>query len=295
VVPVTETKLILSQGSSMKKFRKVLTLATALFLAIFLFFGPLPVCADTLEIPGTGACEVLLQAVAAAFNKQHPGHQVTILPSIGTIGGMRRVINDEAVLVRVARPLIKEEKAQGLTYLPFARDMVIFTVGAKVPIRNITTAQLVDVYTGKIDTWQKLGGPPVPIRVLLRQPGDSSLRVVQKHLEAFLQIAFTPAAKVLYTDPDMLATLQKYTYSIGWVTFSSLKGAQPPIHPLSLDGIAPTPENAQSHQYKLIEEYALVFKEKQLNDLARRFLDFLFSQEGRAVMQHYGVIPVAKE
>lgn len=279
----------------MHKISKGFPFATALLLAMFLSFSPAPAWTHSLTIPGTGACEVLLGAVAAAFTKKHPNHTVIVPPSIGTVGGMRLVISDQAVLVRIARPLTEEEKAQGLTYLPFARDMVIFTVGAKVPIRSLSTAQLADVFAGKIDTWQELGGPIFPIRVLLRQPGDSSLRVIQKHLEAFRHITFPPTSKVLYTDPDMLATLQKYTYSIGYITYSSLKGAKTPIYPLALDGIAPTPENAQSKKYKLIEEYALVFKEHRLNDLAKSFLAFLFSQDGRAVMQHYGVIPVPKE
>ncbi|OGP75125.1 MAG: hypothetical protein A2Y80_00515 [Deltaproteobacteria bacterium RBG_13_58_19] len=256
---------------------------------------PLPVLADVLEIPGTGACEVLLRAVADAFNREHTEHRVIVPPSIGTVGGMRLITGDQAVLVRVAQPLKEKEKGQGLMYLPFARDLVVFAVGAKVPVRSITTAQLAEVYAGKIATWQELGGPPVPIRVLLRQPGDSSLLAIQKHLEPFRQITFAPAGKVLSTDPDMLAMLQKYNFSIGFLTFSSLKGAKTPIHPLALDGIAPTPETAPSRQYKIIEEYALVFKEKRLNDLARSFLDFIFSKNGQQVMKQYGVTPVEKE
>jgi phosphate transport system substrate-binding protein len=264
--------------------------------AILLWLWPLPaVRADTLEIPGTGACELLLRTVAETFNARHPQHRVVVPFTIGTVGAMSLVTTDRAVLVRVARPLTQEEKDQGLTYLPFARDMVVFAVGAKVPVRKITTAQLVEVYSGKIKSWKTLGGPDITIRLLLRQPGDSSLLIIQKHLEAFRTIAFDPSGKVPYTDPDMLALLQKYNYTIGWLTFSALKGAKTPIHPLILDDIAPTPDNARTNKYKLIEEYALVFKEKRLDNLARIFLDFLFSQEGQRVMEQLGAIPVPRE
>ena len=115
-------------------------------VAILLWlWPPAGVAADVLEIPGTGACEVLLRSLAEAFNARHPEHRVVVPASIGTVGAMRLALSDQAVLVRVARPLIKEEKDQGLTYLPFARDMVVFAVGAKVPVRSITTAQLVDI------------------------------------------------------------------------------------------------------------------------------------------------------
>lgn len=279
----------------MKRLQKFFPLRPALLCAFLLCCFPGPGLADSLEIPGTGACEVLLRAVAEAFNQQHPGRQVTVPPSVATVGALRLVTSDQAVLVRVARPLTGEEKGQGLTYLPFARDMVIFALGAKVPLRSITTPQLVEVYRGKFATWQDLGGPPVPIRVLLRQPGDSSLRVLQKHLPPFREITFAPAGKVLYTDPDMLAALQKYGFAIGFLTFSSLKGAKTPLYPLALDGIAPTPENVQAHLYNLLEEYSLVFKTSRLNELAKSFLNFLFSRDCQAIMQQYGVLPVVKE
>lgn len=251
--------------------------------------------ADAMEIPGTGACEVLLQGVAEAFNARHPESRVTVPPSIGTVGAMRVVLSDQAVLVRVARPLTKEEKEQGLAYRPFARDMVIFAVGSKVPVRNITTAQLVEIYSGRITSWQALGGPNAPIRLLLRQPGDSSLLVIQKHIEAFRNISFHPAAKLAYTDNKMLDLLQKYHHGIGWLTFSALKKSQSPLHPLVLDGVSPTPENARSQQYSLLEEYALVFKENRLDALATSFLNFLFSPEGQKVMEQFGAVPLPQE
>jgi phosphate transport system substrate-binding protein len=274
---------------------KVFTILVGFILALSPYFFPSPARADVLEIPGTGACEVLLRALADAFNKQHPGHQVSVPPSIGSSGGMRLVVKDKAILVRVARPLKEEEEGQGLTYLPFAHDMIIFAVGAKVPIRSITTAQLADVYAGKTRTWQELGGPPAPIRVLLRQPGETNLKILKKDLKPLRDITFTPHAKVLFTDPDMLAAIQKYTYSIGFITYSSLKGVQTTIYPLALDGIAPTPANVQSRRYNIGEEYALVFRENRLNDLAKSFLNFLFSQNGEAVIKQYGVIPVKRK
>ena len=279
----------------MKMMAKVLGLAAGLLAALVVSLYPRPVGAGVLEIPGTGACEVLLRELAAAFNQRHPGQQVLVPPSIGTVGGMRLVTGDQAVLVRVALPLTEKEKGLGLTYLPFSRDPVVFAVGAKAPLRSITTSQLVDIYTGKITSWQELGGPPALIRLLVRQPGDSSLTIIQKHLEPFRQLIFPPAAKVLYTDPDMLTALQKYDSAIGWITLSSRKDVKTPIHPLVLDGIAPTPENVQSQQYRLIEEYALVFKEKRLNDLAKSFIAFLFSPEGQALIKQLKAMPVSRE
>jgi phosphate transport system substrate-binding protein len=263
----------------------------ALFLWLWL---PLTAGAEVLEIPGTGACEVLLKEVADAFNARHPERRVVVPPSVGTVGAMRLISSDQAVLVRVGRPLTNDETGRGLTYLPFARDLVVFAAGAKAPAGSVNISQLVDIYSGKIKNWQELGGPRAPIRLLVRQPGDSSLLIIQKHHEPFRTINFDPAAKVPYTDPDMLALLEKYDYALGWLTFSALKGAKTPIHPLALDGVAPTPENARTGRYKLLEDYALVFKKPRMNNLAESFLDFLFSPEGRIILEKSGALPLPR-
>ncbi|MDD2902548.1 MAG: substrate-binding domain-containing protein [Syntrophales bacterium] len=270
-------------------------LLAALLLSLLAFLCPQPITAGVLEIPGTGACQVLLRGVARAFNAKYPDHRVLVPDSAGSSGAIRAVRDDRAILGRVAQPLKGKEKTYGLKYLVFARDMVVFATGAKVTVKNLTIAQILDIFSGKITNWREVGGEPGLIRLLVRQPGDSSLRVIQEQLPAFRNIAFPVSAKSIHTDPKLLEAVQKYKHSLCWLTFSALKGARSPVYPLALDGVAPTPENARSHKYKLLEPYALIFKEERLNELARVFLDFIVSKECQKLMKQYGVIPVDKE
>ena len=277
------------------RIKGLLPLLGALLFFTLPFLGPQPVAAEVLEIPGTGACQVLLRGVARAFNAKYPDHRVIVPSSVGSSGGIRAVRSDRAILARVAQPLKDKEKNYGLKYLVFARDMVVFAGGAKVTVRNLTSAQLLDLFAGKITNWGELGGAPGLVRLLVRQPGDSSLQVIQEQLPAFRNIVFPHSSKSIHTDPKLLELAQKYKHSLCWLTFSALKGAHSPLYPLALDGITPTPENARLHKYKLLEPYALVYKEERLNDLARIFLDFIFSKECQQLMKQYGVLPVNKE
>ena len=277
------------------RINKAPGLLAALLVSIMAFLCPQPVKADVLEIPGTGACQVLLRGVARAFNAKYPDHRVVVPNSVGSSGAIRAVRDNQAIMGRVAQPLRGEEKTYGLKHLVFARDMVVFAVGAKVTVKKLTSAQLLDIFSGKITNWREVGGEPGLIRLLVRQPGDSSLLVIQEQLPAFRNLAFPFSAKSIHTDPKLLELVQKYKHSVCWLTFSALKGARSPVYPLALDGITPTPENARSHKYKLQEPYALIFKEERMNELAKLFLDFIFSQECQKLMQQYGVIPVDKE
>ncbi len=271
----------------MKKF-SFLTAAV-----LFLFFCTASAKAETLEIPGTGAAEILLNKLALEFNKSNQDNKVVIPPSVGSSGGIRLVGEGKNILGRVARPLKDEEKKYGLTYLIFAKDPVLFAVNSKVGIHNLSRIQLINIYKGRVRNWQEVGGNDYPIRLLVREPDDSSFLIIKKHISAFRDIEFPQQAKYLYHDSEMVEMLQKYSTVIGWLTGSSLNTISSKVTGLALDGIEPTAENILSGRYPLSGDYAMVFKEEQLSSLARKFIDFLFSEEAVRVFNAEGVIPVS--
>ena len=75
-----------------------------------------PVHAEQLEVPGTGACEVILNELAFAFNSYNRENAMIIPSSVGSVGGIRLVGTGKAQLGRVARPLNEKEKQYGLEY-----------------------------------------------------------------------------------------------------------------------------------------------------------------------------------
>ncbi|MBE0558251.1 MAG: substrate-binding domain-containing protein, partial [Proteobacteria bacterium] len=168
---------------------------------------------------------------------------------------------------------------------------VAFVVGRQVRITNLSARQLAAIFSGKIADWREVGGPAGPIRVVTREPGDSSLIVIQKQLDAFRNLVFSPRAKVLLYDRITVETLDKYKHSIGFVTLSSMQRSNGGITPISLDGVAPTRENLLSGRYPLEEHYAFVYR-KDPAPAAGRFLAFVFSPAGRGIIEKRGMIAV---
>ena len=250
-----------------------------------------PALAQTLSIPGTGACEVILAELAAAYNKGNTGNPVDVPPSTGSGGGISAVLKDQASLARVARSLKPEEEKQGLVRTVFARDTVAFVVGRQVKVTNLTADQLAAIFSGKITNWKEVGKQEGAIRVITREAGDSSLIVIQEHLAGFKNITFAPRAKVILYDLAAVEALDKFKNSIGFITLSSAKWAKGGIRPIALDGVAPTRENILAGKYRLVEDYAFVFK-KRLTPEAKKFVDFVFSQEGKKVLERSSLIAV---
>ncbi len=268
-------------------------LALVLICAVALVYSS-PVAAETLEIPGTGACETILNELASAFNQQNPEDRIVIPPSSGSGGGIRLVGTGENNVGRVARPIKTEEMKYNLSYLVFAMDPVIFVSGKGVGVNNLTQSRLVDIFSGRIRNWKEVGGKDAPIRVLVREPGDSSLDAIIDSMPDFAKIVFDDNAKILYHDHEMVETLNKYRMSIGWVTLSTANTGKNSFRPLAIDDVFPSRENTLTGKYRIIGRYALVYKEKQLSPLARKFIDFIFSDSGRGIFVKSGLIPIKK-
>lgn len=53
---------------------------------------------------------------------------------------------------------------QGLVASAIARDGLVFSVHASNPVQNLTSAQVRDIYQGRISNWKELGGNDAPIQ-----------------------------------------------------------------------------------------------------------------------------------
>ena len=91
-----------------------------------------------------------------------------------------------------------------------------------------------------------------------------------------------------------MEALDKYRNSIGFVTLSSLKWSRGGIVPVALDGVAPSRKNILGGKYRLVEDYAFVYKDG-IGDTAKRFIDFVFSPEGGKVMEENGLVAAKRK
>jgi phosphate transport system substrate-binding protein len=274
----------------MKNYYIYLCLIPALVVFTALMILEKEAFAENLIIPGTGACEIILGDLAEAFNKLNPEDNVIVPRSTGSGGGISAVLKGQTHLARVARPLKDIEFKQGLAQLVFAKDAVAFVVGKDVEVKNLNSDQLTAIFSGKIENWKDVGGGSGLIRVIAREPGDSSLLVIEKHIKEFRNMVVSPRAKVILHDRGAVETLDKYKNSIGYITMSSMRWAKGGIKPIAKDSVAPTRENIISGKYSLVEDYAFVYKKSSMTPLVWKFIDFVFSPQGRKIIEVSGLV-----
>lgn len=265
---------------------------TIFLLALFLFLwcSTSQAASGKLIIPGTGDSQTILSILAKKFEDINPAATIEIPDSIGSSGGIKMLNAQKCVLARIARPLQKDELNSQLTTLTFALSPIVFVVNPKIAnLTEISTEQIRGIYRGTIKQWQDLGVNLDTIYPLTREEGDSSLLVLNRHIQDFATIN-AQKAKILYTTPATVEVLLRYQRTFGFIPIADAinKG----LRILKIDGIAPTPENVQSGLYKFAAPLSFVYKEKEgPSELGQAFIDFIFSQEGKSIIYANGIIP----
>lgn len=237
-------------------------------------------------VSGTGDSQELLREAAKFLEDQIGGGEILVPESIGSGGGVRAAAAGEINLGRIARPLTESEKKLGLNYKRFAKCPVVFVVHPSVNhIDNLTSADIVGIYSGKITDWGHFGadGKIYPVG---REPGDSCLIVLNKLLPGFKDIIH-PRVKTIFSTPNAVAMLMKHRRTIGYLPISMTVGTD--LRILKIDGVYPTAENVRNGNYKFVVPFAFVYRD-QLSGLTKRFVDFFDSDEGRHIINSYGVV-----
>lgn len=239
-------------------------------------------------VSGTGDSQALLGEAAAALEEKLGGGKIDIPESIGSGGGVRAAAAGEIDLGRVARQLTESEEKLGLTYKPFAKCPVVFVVHPSVTqLDNLSSNEIIGIYSGKITDWSQLGSETGKIYAVGREPGDSCLIILNKLLPGFKNIT-NPTAKIIYNTPEAVRTIMKHRRTIGYLPMSMVVGTE--LRIMKVDGIYPSAENVSNGTYQFVVPFAFVYRE-ELSGFAKRFVDFLDSDEGKRIIRAYGVVP----
>jgi phosphate transport system substrate-binding protein len=244
-----------------------------------------------LVFAGAGSQLPIIRILAEAFGRTHPEIKIEVPESIGTTGGIRAAADGAIALGLISRPLREAESALGLTVLPYARTAVVIGAHPLVADDELSFDDLVRIYRGTRSRWKD----DQEIIVLTREPGDSSIEVLEGAVAGFKEAyAESHRAKrwtILYTDQEMNRVLAKTPYAIGLSDVGAITAGRLPIKVLKANGVLPTRENVLSGRYPLVKTLAFAFRKDTVPAGAKAFLRFVQSREGGKVLRANGYLP----
>lgn len=273
-------------------FRGRLAVGALLSALLWLLAPPLPARAaekaTVLTIAGTGDNQDLLRLLAERFTRENPDIRVEVPDSVGSTAGIRALIADKASFARTARALREDEIAAGLTETVFAKVPLVLAVHPSVTgVAGLTSAQVLALFSGKINNWSELGGPPLAIARVCRETPETSRVILNAAIPGFDGQGCRNQA-VAYTTPDAVAMTAEHPGAIGYFSLPAMAATD--LVPLAYNGVPPTLENVGRGTYTLAIPFALAYK-PPLTPAGERFLKSLAGPDALSLMTRLGCLP----
>ncbi len=189
--------------------------------------------------------------------------------------------------------------ASGVTLLcePVCLDAFVFITHIDNPVSSLTVAQIRDIYAGRITNWSEVGGEDRRIVPYQREPNSGSQTAMETLVMQGEPLSAAEANTVSEGMGRLVSRVGEYrndTVSLGYTYQYYLNALyqNDQIKTLSIEGVAPTPENLQSGAYPLTTYYYAVLRGGEEATPAGRFQQWLLSDEGQACIAQAGYVPL---
>lgn len=241
------------------------------------------------RVGGSDTMGVLLRRWAEEFMRANPG--VVVETSGGGSGrGIDLLIEGRLDVAAASRPLLPEEvrrlhERRGVLGVGYrcARDALSVYLHPANPVRELSLAQLRDVYAGRIRRWSELSGTDAAIELLGRPPASGSHRLFR---DLVLETdAFDGSVVALPTTEAICRRVAEHPAAIG---YGGIAYGEALVH-ARIDGVAPTPDSVRRGLYPL-GRYLYLLTERPPSGVVRRFVDWSLAPEGQALVEEVGYV-----
>ena len=268
------------------------TVVSVLVLSCLLMLGSVLAHAETLTIGGTGSSGPLVKILFEAFQAQES--DVTLLlidPPLGSNGALRALDEGRIDLAVAGRPLAPEEIGQFGRHFDLADTPFVFVSKDESKPEGFTLDELAAIYDGTVQSWPS----GKPIRVLVRNAFESDtllMKTMSENLSRAVDVANDrPGMSIVVNDIEAVLLLSKTPSSLGPTTLGLLSTMHAELVVFPLEGVAPSVENLCNGSYPWHKRLTIIMS-KSPSAAATRFVDFLFLDTARLLMEQYDYLPV---
>jgi len=264
--------------------------AAAILFAVFLVFasgcvsqGEEP---ETLTLAGSTTVLPVAQTVAEIYMDEHATADIQVSGG-GSSVGATAAKEGTADIGMLSRELKTSEKeGSDLKEYVIAKDGIALIAHPSNTVSDLTLEQIKDIYQGKITNWKELGGADMKI-VLIGRDSASGTR------EFFTEFVLKKedAASTMQEFSSNGAVQQAVAQTPGAIGYVSLEFVDDSVKAFTLSGVAPTVENVINGSYP-INRPLLMITNGEPTGLAKKFLEFILSDEGQTIIAENGFVPV---
>ncbi|MBS1227512.1 MAG: phosphate binding protein [Proteobacteria bacterium] len=239
-----------------------------------------------IDIAGGTAHIPVMKDAAKRIMQANPEIRISVAAG-GSGVGVQKVGEGLVDIGNTGRPLSDDEVAKyGLKSFAFALDGVAVAVSPKNSVANLTAEQVQQIFAGKISNWKGVGGRDAAIHLYTRDEASGTREVFWEKL--LKKGAIVETANVVASNGAMKSAVADDSDAIGYVSIGHLDET---IKAPTLDGVAPTQENARSGKYPIVRKLYMNTKGTP-QGLCAAFINYIMGPEGIRMTAAAGYLPL---
>ncbi len=256
--------------------------------------------AGSITVKGSDTLVVLAQKWAEAYMAKNADTKIQVTGG-GSGTGFAALQNKTTDLANASRKIKAAEittciKAFGKrpTEYKVCLDGLSVYVSADNPVKELTVAQIADIFNGKTKNWKEVGGADAPITVYSRENSSGTYEFFKEHVLQGKD--FASSAQTMPGTAAVLQAVAKDKNGIGYGGAAYGAGAKHLAVKKddSSPAIEPTEDNVIKGTYP-IWRYLYVYVNPALDkgDIAK-YLTWIRGDEGQKVVKDVGYFPLPK-
>ena len=274
----------------MKKiFKNITTCATAAIAAAVMV--GMVYAGETIVMDGSTTVGPLAKAFAEFYMRQNPGVNITVGES-GSGNGAKSIVNKTCQIANMSR-FMKDTEFKAATdagVMPVAHvvalDGLPILVHPSNPVKNLTVAQVKQIYTGQITNWKQVGGPDLGIVRVSRDTNSGTYECFNELVMNKEKIS--DSAEYVGSNGAIRQRVQSTPAAIG---YAGLAFVDDTVKALSVNGIAPTAATVRDGSYPIARPlFMFTDGYPKLGSHLQRLVTMCLTEEGNSLIKETGFI-----
>ena len=205
----------------------------------------------------------------------------------GTGVGVQKAGEGLVQIGNTGRALSEDEIGKyGLVSFAFAVDGVCAVVNPANGVKDLSAAQVRDIFAGKITNWKDVGGVDAAITLYSRDEASGTREVFWDKM--LKKGAIADSANIVASNGAMKVAVSQDANAIGYMSIGFVDAS---VKAPTLEGVEPSQDNAKSGAYKVARKlYMNTQGEPQ--GLTKLFIDYVTSPECTDIIAKAGYIPL---
>jgi phosphate transport system substrate-binding protein len=243
--------------------------------------------AGVYRIGGGDAALPVVQALAEAFAAKHQGVKFTYDTSLGSDGGVNLAAQQIIDLGMASRELTPAENE-------IVERVLVGVAGTGLVVhqsntlKDLTTAQVESIYSGKVSDWSALGpSKSLPVIPLVREKGSSARATFENYVYGG-KPTYGGGVLEIQGGDQIRQAVAGQPGAIGIVGVTGDEASPAGTHIVTIDGISPTKAALRDGTYKLRRPlYVVSGRNGEQRPAVLEFLAFIRSADGQRITDRF--------